>query len=72
MNQNMVGYTHEQPEASSTWIVVHGLNCKPTVQVYINFDGKLQRVIPLSIVADSNIQTTITFTSNQSGTAVFQ
>lgn len=48
----------------STWVVPHGLGYFPDIGVYVG--GQL--VQPLSIVNNSTMQATITFTTPQSGT----
>jgi hypothetical protein len=49
----------------STWVVAHGLGYYPEVASYIG--GEL--VQPVSVVQDSTLQTTITFSSPQTGVA---
>lgn len=48
----------------SVWVVNHGLGYNPEIRVYING----QEVQPVSIVHNSTTQTTVTFSSSQSGT----
>lgn len=72
MITSIVGYIHTQAEASTTWVVPHALNCSPTTQVYINYGGKLQRVLPKDIVINSPQQLTISFRAPQTGKVVLQ
>lgn len=51
----------------SVWVVNHGLGYFPLVRVFISN----QEVQPLSIVHDSNVQVTITFSTPQVGIARF-
>lgn len=51
---------------SDEWIVNHGLGRNPDIKVYVG-DRQVQ---PQSIVHNSTMQATITFTSPQTGTAV--
>jgi hypothetical protein len=48
---------------STTWVVTHGLGYNPDIKVYV--DNK--QVQPASIVHDSVNQTTVTFTTAQTG-----
>lgn len=54
----------EDFSSSTTWVVSHGLGYNPEIRVFISG----QEVQPLSIVHDSTTQTTVTFSSSQSGT----
>ena len=72
MHTEVYGHVHQQTEASDTWIVNHGLFCTPVVQVYVNFDGKLQRIIPESVTIASNKQVVIGFSSAHTGHVVLQ
>jgi len=64
------GFTYTQTTASTTWNINHGLNLTcPVIQVYINYEGGVQRIIPLSVsVVDAN-NLTVTFSEAQSGYA---
>jgi len=50
-------------EAATTWVVVHGLGYNPNITCIVNS----YVVQPLTIVHDSALQATITFSSAQSG-----
>lgn len=63
------GYTHYQLAASTTWSVPHNLNCNPALQVYVWYDGTLQRILPLDITINDSNNLTITFSEPQSGRA---
>lgn len=58
-------YTHYQTEASTTWVINHGLGYNPIVRVFIGN----QEVQPLSIIHNTVNQTTITFSTAQVGYA---
>lgn len=58
-------YTHFQSSASDTWVIVHNLGYYPIVRVFIGS----QEVQPASVTHDSTDQTTITFSTAQSGYA---
>lgn len=60
-------YEFTQAVAASTWTVYHGLGHYPIVRVFISG----QEVVPQSVVHNSKFQTTITFSSAQTGVARF-
>jgi hypothetical protein len=70
MTDIVYGFTYFQTTASTTWNIHHALNLTcPVIQVYINYEGGVQRVLPLSVsVVDAN-NLTVTFTDPQSGYA---
>jgi hypothetical protein len=59
----------DQTEAASTWTINHGLNCKPVVAVYVNYENKLQEILPGSIEYPSDSQVVIRFSQPFSGVA---
>lgn len=72
MHTEVYGHVHKQEEASDTWVVNHGLFCTPVVQVYVNYEGKLQRIVPKSVTIESNKQILIQFSSAHTGHVVLQ
>lgn len=58
-------YTHSQVSASSTWTIVHNLNCRPSVTI-VDSGGRIQIG---EIVYDSNNQVTVTFAAAFGGFA---
>jgi hypothetical protein len=62
-------HTHEQSTPSNTWTIVHGLNCKPSIAVQINYNGQIQTIIPNSIAYTDDNTVVVGFTSPYSGTA---
>lgn len=63
-------YEHTQVLADTTWTVTHNFGTDAVaVDVFIDYTGSLQKVLPLDIVATDNNTLTITFTSNQTGIA---
>lgn len=66
--KNTFSYTHTQTNTSATWVVTHNLGYYPVVRVFLNTGEEIQ---PTSIVHDSLMQTTITFSSTRVGTARF-
>lgn len=63
------GHTHKQTEAAAVWTINHNLGRTPAVTVSINYEGKLQVVLPREIeVVDAN-QVVVRFSNPQSGEA---
>tara|TARA_B100001094_G_scaffold75207_1_gene71616 strand:- start:11062 stop:11421 length:360 start_codon:yes stop_codon:yes gene_type:complete len=60
-------YTHTQNQSSAEWVIFHGLNTRPSVDV-VNSTGV--SVFPTIQYNDLNT-VTITFSSPQSGSAYF-
>ena len=63
-----LAYLHTQSSGLATWVVRHKLGYYPVVRVFTDTDEEIQ---PANIVHDSTFQTTITFSSAQTGTARF-
>lgn len=64
------GFTYFQETPSTTWNILHALNiATPVIQVYIDIDGGVQRVMPSSVVSVDANNLTVTFTEAQSGYA---
>ena len=60
-------YEWTQTTLSDTWTIIHGLGYLPIVRVFIGN----QEIQPLSITHDSNFQTTIRFSTAQTGMVKF-
>lgn len=58
-------YTHTQTEVATTWVIKHGLGYVPTIRAFNGAD----EITPSTTTHDSNFQTTLTFSSAQSGYA---
>lgn len=56
-------YTQEFAAASTSWVVTHALGYNPIIRVFVGN----QEVQPLSIVHDNLNQTTVTFSTAQTG-----
>jgi hypothetical protein len=66
---NLLGYLFTQSSPSTTWIINHNLNTTPAVDVMINENSQLQKMIPLSITINNLNQITIEFSTPRSGVA---
>lgn len=58
---------YPQDTASDTWTINHGLNGKPTAAVFVNFEGKLQQILPAEVSYPSNTQVVIKFSQPFTG-----
>ena len=65
VGKSLVAFTYTQTSSSSIWVIPHDLGYYPIVRIFIGNE----EVQPASIVHDSILQTTITFTSPQVGIA---
>lgn len=63
-------YQHSQASLSATWVITHDLNTPGIViDVMVNQNGVLEKIIPLDITMTSANVTTITFTQQFTGVA---
>lgn len=63
-------YNHTQSSPNSTWTVTHNLNTDAVaVDVFIDYLGNLEKILPLDIVVTDSNTLTITFTTSQTGKA---
>jgi hypothetical protein len=62
-----ISYNFTQATPAITWTVTHNLGRKPVSDVMINFNGRLQKMLPLSVVYVNDNQLQINFTSAHSG-----
>lgn len=56
-------YVHTQSTESSVWTIDHNLGTTPNVSVTVEYEGKMQPIIPASIEYPSMNQVVITFES---------
>lgn len=70
-NPQIYAFEHEQAVASSTWVIAHGLGHYPLIRVFVSNGSPAadEEILPASIVHDSLMQATITFSSPQTGRA---
>ena len=62
-------HTHIQKTESATWVVDHALQAKPAVSVMVNYDGKLQTILPMRVEFPNDSQVIIRFSRPFSGQA---
>ena len=63
------GLTHEQAAPSDEWTITHNFGREPVVDVFIDVDGVLTKILPhgMQIVSANEIK--IVFTSPRTGRA---
>lgn len=57
---------YAQATAATTWVFNHQLGYMPIVDVYVDVDGALHKIIPASVEA-SSLSVTVTFSQAYSG-----
>lgn len=61
--------TFEQADPSTTWVIPHNMHGYPIVDVYVNFGGDVQKILPTSLQYTDQDTVTINFTNAYSGYA---
>lgn len=61
-------YTHEQDTPSDTWTVNHNLSRSVIHDVAIDYDGQLEKVLPLGVTHPDNNTLVIQFSQPFTGT----
>ena len=62
-------YHHEQATPSTTWTIAHGLKDYPIVDVYVSYNGDMQKIIPSAITYVDMDTCTVSFTVPYAGYA---
>lgn len=62
-----VAFSHTQTAAATQWVIGHGLGYYPIVRVFTN-DVPPKEIDPATVVHDSTMQVTLTFSGAQAGT----
>lgn len=63
-------YEHVQAEPSNLWIVRHNLYTRaPVVDAFIEVDGKIQKMLPKTVIAVSDVELHIEWSVPRSGKA---
>jgi len=58
-----------QASASDTWVINHKLGQYPVVDVYVSYNGEMQKILPLAIDYTDKDTCTITFSAPRAGIA---
>lgn len=67
--QPVMVYEHTQSVASDTWVIVHNLKLYPAIDVFIDYLGEVQKVLPQSIQYTDVNTCTVIFSEAQTGKA---
>lgn len=62
-------FKHTQPTASDVWRIQHNLSAYPVVDVFVDYNGRPTKIVPLNIGYESKDVCVITFTQPFSGFA---
>lgn len=62
-------YKHIQASAAAVWTIVHNLQDYPIVDVYVSYNGDLQKILPQAVTYVDGTTVTITFSVPYSGYA---
>lgn len=61
-------YLHVQTEPSSIWTINHTCG-NPSVDIFINENGKIEKIMPFSVIVVNDHQCEVHFTRPFAGTA---
>lgn len=67
LKQFLPGYTHKQIMSSNIWTVVHNLKRDVCVDVYVDFQGRREKILPLNVVIVDDTTLRVEFSSAMSG-----
>tara|TARA_B100000700_G_scaffold101966_1_gene115011 strand:+ start:61294 stop:61515 length:222 start_codon:yes stop_codon:yes gene_type:complete len=63
-------HNHTQAIAAAEWIINHNLGTNaPAVDVYIDYEGAVRKIIPQDVIVMSNTQVKVVFSSPRTGVA---
>jgi hypothetical protein len=62
-------YMHTQAAPATTWNINHGLGAKPSIDVFYDNNGIINKAFPLSIVHVDDNNVTITWSVARAGYA---
>jgi 3-oxoacyl-ACP reductase-like protein len=65
----MLAYTHTQSTPSTTWLVSHNLGHKPVVDVWVDYNGTQEKILPYSIIHINDNIMQVVFTTAYTGAA---
>jgi len=64
-------FTHHQTSATATWVITHNLNiAAPIVDCFVDFNGVMTKILPLSVEATSPSVATISWSQPRTGRAI--
>lgn len=62
-------YRHVQESAAATWTIPHGLLSYPIVDVYVDYEGQVQKILPSAVTYTDANTVTVTFSEPKAGFA---
>lgn len=72
MARNAFMYYHQQTTPSLVWIINHNLNRQRIVDIVVEIDNRLDKILPNRIIHTSLNQTQVHFTIPFQGTATLR
>ena len=63
------GFNYEQPMANAVWTINHNLKRPVVVDVFVNFQGTLQKIMPKNVVQVNDNQLRVEFSRPMTGKA---
>jgi hypothetical protein len=64
-----LSYNHVQSTPSTTWVINHNLGHKPVHDVWINYGGNQEKILPLQVIHFNDNTLTVVFSNAQTGGA---
>lgn len=65
----LVAYRHNQDTPALTWTITHGQKTYPAVDVYIDVDGTVQKILPNSVTYVDENTVSVSFSQARAGFA---
>jgi 3-oxoacyl-ACP reductase-like protein len=62
-------FEHTQAVASASWVIVHNMGMYPIVDVFVDYQGESQKILPKSVAYTNPNTCTITFSVPLTGKA---
>lgn len=63
----MRNFFHIQTSPSQVWTITHSLGIYPLSEVFVHYEGEIQKILPLSVVHPDLNTTEISFSSAMTG-----
>lgn len=62
-------FEYTQAVASTSWVIAHGMGMYPIVDVFVDYQGESQKILPRSVAYTNTNTCTITFSQPLTGKA---
>lgn len=66
----LMQYTHDQTTPSTLWSINHNLGVYPAVDVYVEHNGEIQKIMPLAVTYVDAMTCEVAFSTARAGTAI--